>query len=164
MRTDPKVFEEVSQTQCPWSFLLIDLFTSGQYHTGFRHQVVSWPINPVEHFASMFESYPQKTIIADLGCGDAALAKNLVIKGISVISFDLVSDNEYVVEADICDKIPLPGSEECGKPKSTGAGQVVDVVVCALSLMGVNWPKCIREAWRILKAGCVYFGSLSLFL
>jgi len=25
------------------------------------------------------------------------------------------------------------------------------VAVCALSLMGSNWPKCIREAWRILK-------------
>ncbi|KJA30064.1 hypothetical protein HYPSUDRAFT_32127 [Hypholoma sublateritium FD-334 SS-4] len=133
MRNDPKVFEE--------------------YHNGFRHQVVSWPINPVEHFASMFASYSQKTLIADLGCGDAALAKNLSSKGISVISFDLVSDNEYVVDADICDKIPLPGSEESGKPKSAGAGQVVDVVVCALSLMGVNWPNCIREAWRILKPG-----------
>lgn len=116
---------------------------------------MSWPINPVEHFVSMFASYPQKILIADLGCGDAALAKNLASKGISVISFDLVSDNEYVVDVDICDKIPLPGSEESGKPKSVGAGQVVDVVVCALSLMGVNWPNCIREAWRILKPGRV---------
>jgi len=71
-----------------------------------------------------------------------------------VISFDLVSDKEYVVEADICDKIPLPGSEEASEEqKTTGQGQVVDVVVCALSLMGVNWVNCIREAWRILKAG-----------
>jgi ribosomal RNA-processing protein 8 len=114
---------------------------------------VSWPINPVEHFASIFAAYPPKILIADLGCGDAALAKKLLSKGISVMSFDLVSDNGYVVEADICDKIPLPGSEGSSKDKSTGEGQVVDIVVCALSLMGVNWVNCIREAWRILKAG-----------
>lgn len=70
-----------------------------------------------------------------------------------MMSFDLISDNGYVVEADICDKIPLPGSEGTNKDKSMGEGQVVDVVVCALSLMGVNWVNCIREAWRILKAG-----------
>jgi len=70
-----------------------------------------------------------------------------------VISFDLVSDGKFVVEADICKKIPLPGSEVSGTEKSLGDGQVVDVVVCALSLMGVNWVNCIREAWRILKPG-----------
>ena len=70
-----------------------------------------------------------------------------------MLSFDLVSDGAYVIEADICSRIPLPGSE----PSSEGEGeaQIVDVVVCALSLMGTNWPGCIREAWRILKPGYV---------
>ncbi|KAF5321975.1 hypothetical protein D9619_000752 [Psilocybe cf. subviscida] len=133
MKENPKVFEE--------------------YHTGFRHQVLSWPTNPVEHYVSTFEQYPSRTIIADLGCGDAAIAKGLNDKGVAVLSYDLVSDNKYVIEADICDKIPLPGSEGAGQGKSTGEGQVVDVVVCSLSLMGVNWLNCIREAWRILKSG-----------
>ena len=92
-------------------------------------------------------------MIADLGCGDAALAAGLLPKGISVISFDLVSDGKFVVEADICEKIPLPGSEDSGTEKSSGEGQVIDVAVCALSLMGLNWVNCIREAWRILKPG-----------
>jgi hypothetical protein len=35
------------------------------------------------------------------------------------------------------------------------------VAICALSLMGSNWPECIREAWRILKP--TYVPS-SLFL
>ncbi|KAF8974344.1 methyltransferase-domain-containing protein [Flammula alnicola] len=151
MREDPKVFEEVYVFLFVYAIMLYHNIK--QYHTGFRHQVLSWPINPVEHFVSVFGSYPQKTIIVDLGCGDAALAKALLPKGISVLSFDLVSDDKYVVEADICDKIPLPGSEGFGNEKSMGEGQVVDVVVCALSLMGVNWLNCLREAWRILKAG-----------
>lgn len=75
----------------------------------------------------------------------------------TVLSFDLVSDGGLVVEADICTHVPLPGSEskpadEKGKGKIQGEGGVVDVVVCALSLMGTNWPGTIREAWRILRA------------
>ena len=98
-------------------------------------------------------------MIADLGCGDAALARALVPKGMTVLSFDLVSDNAYVIEADTCVRVPLPGSEiplsaDQDNATGTGEGQVVDVVVCALSLMGTNWPGCIREAWRILKAEC----------
>ncbi|KAJ7742466.1 putative uracil phosphoribosyltransferase [Mycena maculata] len=131
MQKDPKVYEE--------------------YHTGFRHQVQSWPTNPVQHYVSALSKYPPRTVIADLGCGDAAVARSLIPKGLNVLSFDLVSDGAFVIEADICDKIPLPGCEAGPGEKSDGQGQVVDVVVCALSLMGTNWPKCIREAWRILK-------------
>ncbi|CDO74622.1 hypothetical protein BN946_scf184325.g9 [Trametes cinnabarina] len=126
------------------------------YHTGFRHQVESWPTNPVSHYISVLSSYPARTVIADLGCGDATLARTLVPKGMTVLSFDLVSDGAYVIEADICSHVPLPGSEKIADESTddseeVGDGQVVDVVVCALSLMGTNWPGCIREAWRILK-------------
>jgi len=131
MREDPKVFEE--------------------YHTGFRQQVNSWPTNPVQHYITALSSYPPRTVIADLGCGDAALAKALIPRGLNVLSYDLMSDGEYVTEADVFGRLPLPGSEGSGKEKTNGSAQVVDVVVCALSLMGTNWPKCLLEAWRILK-------------
>ncbi|KAF9469016.1 methyltransferase-domain-containing protein [Collybia nuda] len=121
------------------------------YHTGFRHQVQAWPTNPVEHYISAFKQYPLKTVIADLGCGDAALARSLLPLGMIVLSFDLMSDGKYVVEADTCGNIPLPGSEAPEDENSHGEGHIVDVVVCALSLMGTNWPNCLREAWRILK-------------
>ena len=77
-------------------------------------------------------------------------------KDMTVLSFDLISDGVYIVEADTCVRVPLPGSEnQPGETegKGEGEGQVVDVVVCALSLMGTNWPGCIREAWRILRPG-----------
>lgn len=111
----------------------------------------SWPTNPVEHYVSILSKYPPKSVIADLGCGDAALAHRLSPDGMIVLSFDLVSTDPHVVRADICSSIPLPGSEGTEDEKSEGEGQIVDVVVCALSLMGTNWPKCIREAWRILR-------------
>lgn len=102
----------------------------------------------MEHFCQTISAThtAQSTTIADLGCGDAALAKTLVPKGFKVLSFDLVSDNEWVIEADICDKLPLPGKEEID------GAQVVDICVCALSLMSTNWARCIREARRVLKS------------
>ena len=72
-----------------------------------------------------------------------------------VLSFDLISKDPFVVEADICSNIPLPGSEGTRELRSEGEGHIVDIVVCALSLMATNWPNCIREAWRILKPGLV---------
>lgn len=86
----------------------------------------------------------------DLGCGDAVLAKGLLSQGIIVLSFDLVSDGAFVIETDICSRLPLPGSEGTEDETSCGEGHVVDVVVCALSLMGTNWPNCLKEAWRVL--------------
>ncbi|KAI0321869.1 methyltransferase-domain-containing protein [Amylostereum chailletii] len=135
MRSDPAVFRE--------------------YHKGFRHQVESWPSNPVSHYISTLSSYPPKTVIADLGCGDAALARALIPKGFAVLSYDLVSDGVFVTEADIFGRIPLPGSgdSEDTNDETEGSGQVVDVVICALSLMGTNWPRCVGEAWRILRPG-----------
>lgn len=134
MREDPAVFDDC--------------------HKGFRHQVESWPSNAVSHYISALSAYPPRTVIADLGCGDAALARALIPKGYTVMSFDLVADRAFVVEADIFDCIPLPGSEvgsDGNEELAQGHAQIVNVVVCALSLMGTNWPNCIREAWRILR-------------
>ncbi|KAJ8516358.1 hypothetical protein ONZ45_g6300 [Pleurotus djamor] len=115
-------------------------------------QVESWPSNPVDGYIAALSSYPQHTLIADLGCGDAALARILIPQGLRVLSYDLVSRNPFVVEADICQHLPLPGSEPTDASESGfGEAHIVDVVVCALSLMGTNWPNCIREAWRVLK-------------
>ena len=153
MREDPAVFDDV-RSSCLHSSRVVIHCANPQYHKGFRRQVESWPSNPVSHYISTLSSYPPRTVIADLGCGDAALAHALVPKGYTVLSFDLVSDHTFVTEADIFERLPLPGSEgdSGGNGKSShGDGQIVNVVVCALSLMGTNWPNCIREAWRILR-------------
>ncbi|KAJ2914274.1 hypothetical protein MD484_g6160, partial [Candolleomyces efflorescens] len=121
-----------------------------EYHAGFRHQVQTWPTNPVQQYISLLKSYPPRTVVADLGCGDAALARGLLPEGLIVLSFDLISDGMYVVEADACTKVPLPGSEPESQ-SGMGEAQITDVVVCSLSLMNTNWPNCLREAWRILK-------------
>ncbi|KAJ9107059.1 hypothetical protein QFC19_002929 [Naganishia cerealis] len=83
----------------------------------------------------------------------------------------------WVVPGDFLDSVPLPGEpgghehaqdgfevkvphgtkkkgkKNAEKPPVMTAPQVVDSVVCCLSLMGVNWVGGIYEACRILKTG-----------
>ncbi|OJD29577.1 ribosomal rna-processing protein 8 [Diplodia corticola] len=80
------------------------------------------------------------SIIADLGCGDAALATKLQPHlqplNLRVHSFDLAAPNPLITKADIAN-LPLPDGS-------------VDVAVFCLALMGTNWLDFIDEAWRVL--------------
>jgi ribosomal RNA-processing protein 8 len=139
-----------------------------QYHSGFRSQASNWPVNPLSVISNnLLSSLPAGSLVADFGCGDAGLARTLcpsssssasgpslklklaqpklvAQKALKVVSFDLVSQNPYVIEAE-CSSVPLPGSS------TTSEGQVVDAVVCCLSLMGTDWINVIREARRVLR-------------
>ena len=80
--------------------------------------------------------------IADLGCGDAQLARSLTDSGASgqlrlkVLSFDLHSCSPLVTKADIS-HLPLDNGS-------------VNVAICCLALMGINWTSFIEEAYRVL--------------
>ncbi|ODN77582.1 hypothetical protein L202_04750 [Cryptococcus amylolentus CBS 6039] len=132
MKKDPKIFAD--------------------YHQSHRLQTAAWPSPPLPHLVSLLSPLRAGAIIADLGCGDAGLARELVPKGKVVLSYDLVGDSGWVVEADFLTHVPLPGRPGVAK-KNPAASEVVDAVVCCLSLMGVNWVGGIYEACRILKQG-----------
>lgn len=133
-----------------------------EYHEGFRRQVEVWPENPVDGYLHAIQArgkargQPAKGTedailplprtanicnIADLGCGDAALAAalqpHLKKLGIKIHSFDLQSPSPLVTRADIAN-LPL------------GEGSV-DVAIFCLALMGTNWVDFIEEAYRILR-------------
>lgn len=117
-----------------------DLFQSkpelfDEYHEGFRSQVESWPQNPVDIFISQLRPMPKDTVIADLGCGDAQISAELPKH--NVLSFDLVAKNERVTA---CDIAHLPLSDNS-----------VDVAIFCLSLMGTDFLKFLKEAYRVLK-------------
>ncbi|KAK9459556.1 methyltransferase-domain-containing protein [Lipomyces oligophaga] len=139
-----------------------------EYHSGFRQQIQSWPSNPVDVFIAQIKNraklrpgkhiQPGTTdavsygiqrdrdgscVIADMGCGDAELAKQVSgskagknVK-ITVHSFDLAKTNERVTVADVRN-VPLKDSS-------------VHIVVFCLSLMGTNFVDFIKEAARIVK-------------
>ncbi|KAI9261892.1 methyltransferase-domain-containing protein [Helicostylum pulchrum] len=108
-----------------------------QYHEGFRHQVESWPVNPVDVIIDQLKTLPKGTVIADLGCGDAMIAQTLTKQ--TVLSFDLIAKNDLVTACDIT-KLPLEAN-------------TVDVAVFSLSLMGTNYLDFLKEAHRVLKVG-----------
>ncbi|KAG0318482.1 25S rRNA (adenine645-N1)-methyltransferase [Dissophora globulifera] len=106
-----------------------------EYHEGFRSQVELWPQNPVDIFIAQLRQMPKSTVIADLGCGDAQIAQELTKH--KVMSFDLVAKNERVTACDIA-HLPLEDAS-------------VDVAIFCLSLMGTDFLKFLREAYRVLK-------------
>ena len=123
-----------------------------QYHEGFRHQVESWPFNPVDviyrWITKKYASESDKVVVADFGCGDAELGKRLLkVSGgkkkdgecpFEVHSFDLVASCDIVTAYDMAN-VPL-------KDKS------VDVGIFCLALMGTNVGDFLREAHRVLKS------------
>ncbi|KAJ3158374.1 25S rRNA (adenine645-N1)-methyltransferase [Geranomyces michiganensis] len=114
------------------------------YHEGFRSQTESWPTNPVDVFLAYLARKPRGTVVADMGCGDAKIARTLNSSSkkspqLDIRSFDLVKRCEEVTACDIAN-VPMRDAE-------------ADVVVFCLSLMGTNFMDFVREAYRVLKVG-----------
>ncbi|SZF01221.1 unnamed protein product [Blumeria hordei] len=135
-----------------------------EYHEGFRRQVDVWPENPVNSYLAEIQSRGAITTarrdasgdrastmplprtggictLADLGCGDAALATALqscrAQLRLHIHSFDLHAPSALVTPADMA-HLPLKDGS-------------VDVAIFCLALMGTNWPEFIDEAFRILR-------------
>jgi len=106
------------------------------YHTGYSNQLNQWKYKPLDRIIERIKSLPKTAVIADMGCGDARLARTVEQK---VHSFDLKAINDRVVECDMS-RTPLSKSS-------------VDVVVFCLSLMGTNIVDFVLEANRILRNG-----------
>ena len=104
------------------------------YHEGFREQASHWPDNPLTLIIQWLQRKHPRAIVADLGAGDAELARTVSNQ---VHSFDLVSKNKLVIAADMA-KLPLLDGS-------------IDVAVYCLSLMGTNIHDFLRECYRILK-------------
>lgn len=95
-------------------------------------------MNPVDLFIKDLQKRETKLEIADLGCGEAAIAQSLATKPeVTVHSFDLVAGNEFITACDIA-RVPLPSLS-------------IDIAIFCLSLMGTNFVDFVNEANRILK-------------
>ncbi|KAJ5715775.1 uncharacterized protein N7483_012956 [Penicillium malachiteum] len=137
-----------------------------EYHAGFARQVKeSWPSNPVDGYIQFVrrraavpmarrgsKPNPDKPLplprrpsglcaIADLGCGDAGLARALTPSAkklkLKLNSYDLQAPDPLITKADIS-KLPIEDGS-------------MDVTIFCLSLMGTNWVSFVEEAWRVLR-------------
>lgn len=147
-----------------------------QYHEGFRTQVKSWPVNPVDVIYKWVISFyhkkkkelkekNQKQLrIADFGCGDAKLAEKLFTfqpklnkgkKGQGHLDEDDGNNSSSkcpfkVHSFDLVangNKLITPCDMKC-VPLKNGS---VDVGLFVLALMGTNIADFIREAHRVLS-------------
>ncbi|CDO64311.1 rRNA processing and telomere maintaining methyltransferase, putative [Plasmodium reichenowi] len=108
------------------------------YHQGYKNQKNKWPHNPVSIIIKHLKKYFNKNNkIADLGCGEAEIARTL--DGWYINSFDLIQYNHYVTPCNIT-QLPLNNNS-------------YDCFVLSLSLMNTDWPKIIFESVRCLKKG-----------
>lgn len=86
------------------------------YHDGFRKQTEKWPVNPVDVIVQRIRADNSGTVVADLGCGEAGLAKALMTgktnqgKEFRVLSYDLRSDDEGWITTAQCSSHVRPGS------------------------------------------------------
>jgi Hypothetical methyltransferase/Probable Zinc-ribbon domain/Type III restriction enzyme, res subunit len=106
-----------------------------QYHTLYQAARKTWSVIPYEEAIKWLEKR-SNLVVADLGCGEALLAKALAGKH-TVHSFDFIAISDAVIE---CDIAHLPLEDAC-----------LDVAMFNLSLMGLNITDYIREAARTLK-------------
>ncbi|CAH9113443.1 unnamed protein product [Cuscuta epithymum] len=104
------------------------------YHAGYQEQMSHWPEQPVNIIIKWLKDHDPSLVVADFGCGDARLSRNVKNK---VLSIDLVSNDPSVIACDMSNT-PLDSSS-------------VDIAVFCLSLMGVNYPSYLQEANRVLK-------------
>ncbi|SBT33647.1 ribosomal RNA-processing protein 8, putative (RRP8) [Plasmodium ovale wallikeri] len=65
------------------------------YHMGYRNQKSKWPNKPLDVIIRYLKkNFTKESKIADLGCGEAEIAK--MLSGWLITSFDLIKFNEYV--------------------------------------------------------------------
>ena len=96
-----------------------------------------WPEQPLDEIIAYIRKRASNLVIADMGCGDARLARTLKSTHSNIHSFDLVALNDHV---QVCDIAHTPLNDKS-----------VDIVVFCLSLMGTNLTEFIHEAHRILR-------------
>merc|ERR1712137_1014006 len=100
------------------------------YHKGYKEQILSWNINPVDFLISWllkFSSY--RDIIVDLGCGEAKIALKFYKN--KVISFDIFALNNSVIISDLEILPCISGT--------------IDFAIVSLSLMKENYLLFLKE-------------------
>lgn len=115
------------------------------YHEAYATVSENWPTKPIDYIVKFIKRHflakkpLHKYKFADVGCGSEPLLKKKLPSKANVVSFDIVSAHEDVIEANM-QHLPIEDNS-------------IDVAVYSLSLMAKNLGQIILEARRILKIG-----------
>ena len=103
------------------------------YHDMYKKRRKDWDEIPYIEISKKIKERPE-WIVADMGCGENLLSKEVTNK---VHAFDYVAIDKDVTACDMS-SIPLQDNE-------------IDAIVFCLSLMGSNYLDYIKEAFRVVK-------------
>ncbi|XP_026491047.2 ribosomal RNA-processing protein 8 [Vanessa tameamea] len=106
------------------------------YHEGYQQQMKKWPVKPLDVIVKRIQKMPKSYKIADMGCGEAELARRVAQ---AVRSFDLVARSAAVEACDVT-RTPLCAAQ-------------LDAAVYCLALMGTELTRYLLEANRVLRLG-----------
>lgn len=116
------------------------------YHKAYAAVCDNWPSKPIDYIIKFIKKRLltkkrplHKYKFADIGCGPEPLLKMKLPPKAKVLSFDLVSTHEDVIEANM-EKLPIDDDS-------------VHCIVYSLSLMAKTLGNVIIEGKRILKVG-----------
>lgn len=113
------------------------------YHKGYEIQKSLWPLDPLNNIIEYILKNRQLRIIGDFGCGTARIGQTFNNKkGYKVYSFDLNCSKELKEKYKII---------VCNMKRVPLKNNILDLAVFCLSLMGIDWPLFVKEAYRVLK-------------
>jgi hypothetical protein len=107
------------------------------YHTLYSQARHDWSLVPFEDLGKELMRGSRNLVVADFGCGEDLLGKQMRGLGFRFHSFDHIAYTDDVTEVDIGSGVPLDDGE-------------VDVVILSLALMGANHGDYLCEAARVL--------------
>lgn len=118
------------------------------YQTQYARAARAFPEPAWAFAAAVLTGAPSAASVADLGCGERALARHLAaVGGPAVTSFDHCAIDEHVITADLA-AVPV-------------AGGAFDFAVLALALLGSNWATVLAEATRVAAGGRLLLTELA---
>lgn len=115
------------------------------YHEAYASVSNKWPTKPIDYIVKfikkrfLIKKPVHKIKFADIGCGKEPLLKQKLSPKAQVMSFDIVSANKDVIEANM-EALPIDD-------------ETIHCAVYSLSLMARNLGNVILEGKRILKIG-----------
>lgn len=115
------------------------------YHKAYALVCEKWPTKPIDYIAKFIrkrilpKSSIKKLRFADIGCGCDPLLKKKLPSKAKVMSFDLISAHEDIIEANM-ELLPVQDS-------------TINCAVYSLSLMAKNLGQVLLEGKRVLKIG-----------
>lgn len=119
------------------------------YQTQYARAARAFPEPAWAFAAAVLARAPRAARVADLGCGERALARHLAeVGGPAVTSFDHCAIDEHAITADLA-TLPVPDA-------------AFDLAVLSLALVGSNWAAVLAETTRVAAGGRLLLTELSV--